>query len=203
MKYRSPSRILKLGILSLGLYDLYWLGTTGTELEKITNIRMKSARWLIVVFIGRLASTASIIWIILTLLIDSLSNLQGIAWLLLIITAIFGFAVNSILLSRWLLPYVRAAQLATSGAVQESNAMLLLLTRELYGITILQQAYNNPASMPGFMSRDVPVLAKNLTDNAGQLENPLLKRILTVIAVGMAIGLVLLILFPYVVTHIG
>lgn len=125
------------------------------------------------------------------------------AWLLLIIAAILGFAVNSILLSRWLIPYVRAAQLATNGAVQESNAMLLLLTRELYGITILQQAYNNPESMPRFMDKDVTVLAKAVTNSTVRLENPFIKRILTIIAIFMIIGLALLLMFPFFVAHIG
>lgn len=203
MQYRSPTRVLILGILTLGFYDLYWLGVTSAELQKITHTQLKSAWWLVLVLISRLASTASIIWVILTLLVDSLSNLEGMAWLLLIIAAILGFAANFILLSRWLMPYVRAAQLATKGAVQESNAMLLLLTREAYGITVLQQAYNNPESMPGFMSKDVTIAAKNLTNQANQLGNPVLKRILTIVVIVMAIGFVLLLLFPFFVAHIG
>lgn len=183
MQHRSPTRILALGILTLGFYDLYWLGVTSAELEKTTHVRIKSAWWLVLVLVSRLASIAATIWIILTLLIDSLSSLEGRAWLQLIIAAILGFAVNSILLSRWLIPYVRGAQLATNGAVQESNAMLLLLTRELYGITILQQAYNNPESIPGFLGKDVTVLAKGVTTSAYRPENPFIKRILTIIAI--------------------
>ena len=74
------------------------------------------------------------------------------------------------------MPYARAVQLATNGAVQESNTMLLLLTRELYGITVLQQAYNDPRSMPDFVSKDVTAPAKAATDRINQLENPFLKR---------------------------
>ncbi len=123
--------------------------------------------------------------------------------MLLIITAILGFIANSLLLARWLMPYVRAVQLTTNGAVQESNAMLLLLTREPYGITALQQAYNNPKAVPDFMSKDITVVAKAVTNKSDQLENPILKRILTLIAIVMIIGLILLLLFPFLVTHIG
>jgi len=203
MQYRSPIKVLVLGILTLGFYDLYWLGTTSAELEKNTHIEMRSALWLFFILLSRLACTASIVWLVLTLLIDSLSSAEGMAWMLLIITAILGFIANSLLLARWLMPYVRAVQLTTNGAVQESNAMLLLLTREPYGITALQQAYNNPKAVPDFMSKDITVVAKAVTNKSDQLENPILKRILTLIAIVMIIGLILLLLFPFLVTHIG
>ena len=100
MQYHSPTKILALGILTLGFYDLYWLGVTSTELARSTRMQTRSAWWLVLILISRLVGITSIIWIILTLLNDSLSSLEGMAWLLLIIGAILGFIANSILLAR-------------------------------------------------------------------------------------------------------
>ncbi len=78
--------------------------------------------------------------------------------------------------------------------------MLMVLMRESFGITTLQQAYNNPDSMPAFMATDPIAAARELNQ---RVDNPLAKRILSIIAVVMAIGLVLLLLVPFFVAHIG
>jgi hypothetical protein len=119
-----------------------------------------------------------------------------IAFGLLPLVALVGLASLSFFY-RWLIPYVGAAQAATKNKLHETNLMLMLTLWQARGIAVLQQAYNNPDSMPGFMARDVTA---SVLHQARIPRYPKLEQVLTVVAIVMVIGLV--VLFPVLVARI-
>lgn len=88
----------------------------------------------------------------------------------------------------WLRSYVRAIVQVTNGRLNETSAYALLYVAPSYGIPIVQQALNDPASLPALFGT---FQTQQLRLPAAVEGNKTLKRILLAIAVTMAAVFVL------------
>ncbi|MBC7581509.1 hypothetical protein H7097_01400 [Aeromicrobium sp.] len=111
---------------------------------------------------------------------------------------VIAATVNLTLFPKWLIPYTKAAQTVTGNRVNASSLTALLLLVETRGIVFLQQAYNAPASIPAVMATD-PLVA--IPSNTLRNDNPIVRRVLSAIAIIMIVGLALFITYIVLISR--
>ena len=125
-------------------------------------------------------------------------NRQADAWKLLAVAFVIGIGVNILLFQNWLIPYVKAAQIATNNRFNATNSVFLLLWRESYGVAALQQAYNDPASVPDFAGKNY---LEALPKFQERKPHPVIKTFLSTVAIALGIFVVLGVVLIIVLTH--
>jgi hypothetical protein len=154
MKKRNPFAVLVLSIVTLGIYDLYWLASTRKELNKTTSIKVPSL-WLLIspaiLFIGALiavaASAASER--------PKLSAYNGTATAPDTMSAIFvlvyflGIIVMMGISFFWFWRYSKAVHEYTKGEMSFPVAFLMLWILHLIGVVFIQDQFNNHSLQAG------------------------------------------------------
>ena len=141
MKKRNPLAVFVLSIITLGIYDLYWLVVTRRELNEKTNQRIPSI-WLL------FAPIAGIVLVtLLQAVMHSASPNPGTANasvnILSIIVALLAFLVVLPISFYWFLKYSKAANEYTNGACGTGLAFVLLWLLQFIGVAVVQDYYND------------------------------------------------------------
>lgn len=143
MKHRNPLAVFILSIITLGIYDIYWLVTTKKELNQKTHIHTPTI-WLL--FAPVLA------WIAAMILIVSQSatgtNNSAISIFILLVYLI-GFVVILPISFYWFFKFSKAVNEYTSGKMSTGVTFLLLWLLHLLGVAIVQDAFNDMNGTPG------------------------------------------------------
>lgn len=154
MKKRNPIIVFILSVITLGIYDLYWLAVTRRELNAKTGHKVPSVWFLVSPFI--------LIFISIIMLIAgstsnmsnnnnySLStsthyNMAGIIGLILIIVASIAMFFIS---AYWFYKYSKAVDEYTSGKMSTAVAFLTLWIVHVIGVALIQDAYNDTLDGP-------------------------------------------------------
>lgn len=117
----------------------------------------------------------------------------------LIVVTLLALA-STVVYPRWLKSYIRAVEQVTNGKLNQTAAMFLLYAAPIYGTALVQQAFNNPSSLPTQFGTfrleqlKVPQIVEN---------NKTLKRTLTTIAVMMVVAFILLIAALVALSYYG
>jgi hypothetical protein len=233
MKTRSPQKVFLLSVLTLGIYDLVWLSQTRRELTKLTNVRIPSIKLLAILNILQLAGFVIFIICVVGINTNNKSiPVTSECWSQWALgnapetkatnpvsktcqeqvdrsnaasdrqsKFIKGFevAVGLLLLSRlgyprWLRNYGLAVQQITAGKFSQTTTMSLLLFGSAYGMSYIQSEFNTITN-PALVTAQMP-LPKST-------ENKTAHKILSIIALTMAILFGLVILFLIMVSYIG
>ena len=106
----------------------------------------------------------------------------------------------------WINSYLKAAEATLGGRLSGNLAGLLLLRNPAAGIGLLQQAYNNPSSMPAvFNSETIRHAQGKLREfndlNLASKPRSLVKRILVGIIILLLVGFMLFGVFLFYVSH--
>lgn len=230
MQKRSLSKVFLYSFLSLGVYELVWLSQTRKELTKLTNIRIPSVRWL--VLLNALQFAGIVVGIVLAILLigakstpvspacwseyalsvapetagevhlstacrsqielsNAASSRQGklIKGYLVVVGLLF---VSWFGYPRWLRNYALAVQQVTGGKLSQTNAMFMLVLARPYGMVAAQDALNK-ADVP---NQDALLVAQ-------PSENKTAHKVLSVLALIMAILFGLFILFLVAISYYG
>lgn len=151
MKYRNPLKLLVLSIITLGIYDIYWLVKTKTELNAKTKIKIPTI-WLlfipIIIFIIAIAAivitshpstTASNQMMYSSSSSTSTSsNISGYVVLLDIVAFVIFIPVTFY----WFFQYSKAVNEYTKGEMNTAVAFLLLWMLHFIGVIIVQDKFN-------------------------------------------------------------
>lgn len=179
MKHRNPLAVVALSIVTIGIYDLYWLYDTKKELNAKTQQHVPSILWLIlsplVIIIGYIilfSSTTATVTPATTnyngaTVVTSGSstasgalNTRGVIGIG--VTFIGGLIVFTVSLV-WFYKYSKAVNQYTSGKMSTAVSFLLLWIVHLIGIGLIQDVYND-------MGGPVPV--KSETSDANLQPQP-------------------------------
>ncbi|MBX4190534.1 DUF4234 domain-containing protein [Candidatus Saccharibacteria bacterium] len=145
MKHRNPFAVFVLSIVTLGIYDLYWLASTRKVLNKTTSVKVPSV-WLLI------APSLLIFGAIFMVLFSSVQNqaesgataqppdgaaaVVGLLWFL-------GIVLVSGISFFWFWRYSKAVHEYTKGEMSFPVAFLLLWILHLIGVVFIQDQFNN------------------------------------------------------------
>lgn len=156
MKKRNPLAVFFLSIITIGIYDLYWLATTKKELNAKTSHHTPSI-WLLiaplpVILVGYiLLFTASGLKAVNnaygnTTLSTSATNhtvahpgMVLVSAILLLVGFISAFIISII----WFFRYSKAVNEYTKGKMSTAVSFLVLWLIHLIGVALIQDTYND------------------------------------------------------------
>jgi len=154
MKQRSPLAVVGLSIITLGIYDLYWLAVTRRELNAKTEIKVPSIWVLIspaIVLIG-----AYILLFVAVISKNPATQYQiqqtqtpnsGIA-LLSFVLILIGFIASAIISVFWFFRFSKAINQYTRGKMSTAVSFLILYLIHLIGVALIQDAFNDMGAVP-------------------------------------------------------
>lgn len=149
MKKRSPLAVFLLSIITLGIYDIYWLVSTKKVLNQKTSHKIPSV-WLL--FSPLILIIISYVLLVIGT-VNSISNysttkthngLYAIGLILLIVGAISGLVISIV----WFFKYSKAVNEYTSGKMSTAVSFLVLFIIHLIGVALIQDAFNDVAAAP-------------------------------------------------------
>ncbi len=155
MKYRNPFKVLLFSIITLGIYDLYWLESTRKALTKKTAIKVPSI-WLLISPV--IAFIAGMILIVVaaaqTIPSDNLLNdtygtqvattsPSGPAFVAGVILFYAGILAVFAISFYWFWRFSKAVSAYTKGEMSFPVAFLLLWVLHLIGVMFIQDQFNS------------------------------------------------------------
>jgi TRAP-type C4-dicarboxylate transport system permease large subunit len=138
MKKRNPLAVVGLSIITLGIYDLYWLFATRKELNAKTKQKVPTV-WLLVSPIIILVGLA-IIQIVANFISSGSRTGINIMSVLLGMAAAIGLFVIPMI---WFYKFSKAVNEYTAGKMSTAVTFLVLWLLHLIGIALIQDAFND------------------------------------------------------------
>jgi membrane protease YdiL (CAAX protease family) len=177
MKHRNIVTVIILSLITLGIYDLYWLASTKKELNARTRVHVPTL-WLL--FSPILLFLPMIIILLATRGIDQ--SVTTIISIVLGIVVVIGVTVVPVY---WFLKYSKAVSEYTNGTIETAIAFLLLWLLRFVGIAVIQDKFNNMVAaggasavvgVPAFAASTptpaVSAVAQQLANPAPQFQSP-------------------------------
>lgn len=156
MKKRNPIVVLLLSLVTLGIYDIYWLAVTKKELNQKTKVHTPTL-WMI--FAPPLIGTV-VILITFLLRKPTVTNSAAIVGLhvsggniLVIIVYILMILAVLPLSLYWFLKFSKAVNEYTSGRMSTGLSFVLLWLLHFIGVAVVQDSFNDTndnVAMAGF-----------------------------------------------------
>ncbi len=138
MKHRNPLAIVALSIITLGIYDLYWLSVTRKELNAKTRQKVPTL-WLLV--------SPIVAFIVIFIIEVAASSASGsaradanIISVLLGIAAVVAILVVPMI---WFYKFSKAVNEYTAGKMTTAVTFLVLWLFHLIGVALVQDAFND------------------------------------------------------------
>ncbi len=156
MKHRNPLAVVGLSIITLGIYDLYWLSTTRKELNSKTSRKVPTL-WLLFtpVFVG--------IVLVIVLAANSSSSTAStgpnlIAVILMVLDFIAMMAISLI----WFFKFSKAINEYTAGKLSTATTFLILWLLHLIGVALVQDTFNDMLTdqAPAAPQQPTPAMAQ-------------------------------------------
>lgn len=153
MKNRSPLAVVALSIVTLGIYDLYWLVKTKAVLNKSTNYHTPTV-WLLfspfilllVGYIGMFAAGG----------VQTTSNSYGqnqvssishpAAFFIFVALMVIGWISTLFISAFWFFRFSKAVNQYTNGKMSTAVTFLVLWVIHLIGVALVQDAFNDMES---------------------------------------------------------
>lgn len=141
MKQRNLIAVIILSIVTLGIYDLYWLVATKNELNRRTDIRIPSV-WIlfapVIVMVGLL-----IAGLVATAATHGDPNVMRLINILFILVYVIAILVMIPVGFYWLLKFSKAVNHYTNGELSTALTFLLLWLLRFIGMAIIQDKFND------------------------------------------------------------
>lgn len=145
MKKRNPIAVAIFGLITFGIYGLYWLASTRKTLVQTTKLSVPSIWVLIVPFIVAVSLYAvAFIPLILSAPASEGSELPPSFMALF---AAYGLAIflMAIVQIYWFFKYSRAVDAYTDKQMSTAISFILLYLLNFIGMALIQDAFNNHA----------------------------------------------------------
>ncbi len=164
MKHRNPLVVVLLSIITLGIYDLYWLAQSRKILNSSTNYKTPSVWFLIAPFVVVIVSYIGLIANMprRTVYGTTPTTLHAplLIWLAILL---LGSFVTFVITIWWFFQFSKAVNQYTNGKMTTAVTFLVLWVIHLIGVALVQDAFNdmNVAQKPianGLQSTDVTPL---------------------------------------------
>lgn len=181
MKHRNLAVVILLSIVTLGIYDLYWLVTTKNAMNERNTRNKIPSIWML--FLPMVVMTFLMILIFVlsaasTSLSEGTSN--GASTGINVVVLLLGLIAVPLLVLFpfiWLLKYCKAANEFTGGEVNTAVAFILVWLLRFIGIAIIQDAFNDVVSgvnpkAPGPIAPGVTSVPQHLMQPAGGPVSP-------------------------------
>lgn len=155
MKHRNPLAVVGLSIITLGIYDLYWLSVTRKELNSKTRHKVPTV-WLLVSPIIILIGVAILQIVVSASNASSGGSRAGVNILsvLLGIIAVIGLLVVPMI---WFYKFSKAVNEYTAGKMSTAVTFLILWLLHLIGVALVQDAFNDMQGGPGSPATALPM----------------------------------------------
>lgn len=181
MKKRSPVGVFILSLITLGIYDLYWLVVTKKELNAKTHTKTPTI-WLL--FAPFIVMFAGFILLTIDTVATSSSSLNNsgahtAANIIFLLVYIFAFLIILPVTFFWFFKFSKAVDEYTNGKMSTGVTFLLLWLLHLLGVAIVQDTFNDmidagvtPASAPAFGGAMPPAAPEPPTTEAPSEQPP-------------------------------
>jgi len=168
MQKRNPLVVAGLSIITLGIYDLYWLAVTKNELNKQNTGDKVPSIWLllapipllvigfIVDIVGAAKSPGIGTYNSFSATAQSNVHVSGLAVVGLLILIVGGLGMFVISLV-WFFKYSKAVNEYTKGKMTTAVSFLLLFLVHIIGVALIQDAFNDVISAPAQPYQPAPV----------------------------------------------
>jgi hypothetical protein len=155
MKHRSPLSVVLLSIVTLGIYDLYWLYKTKEILNKETQFKVPSI--LLLILPGIILAIGYIGIMVTVFTQDSSTTTNGAygqtttmsphggAFGGFLIATILGWILFFFISAFWFFKFSKAVNAYTSGKMSTAVTFLVLWIIHLIGVALVQDAFNDMA----------------------------------------------------------
>ena len=143
MKQRNVVAVIIFSIITLGIYDLFWLASTKKVLNERTRVHIPSL-WLL--FSSLLIFIAAFIVEIIGQASSGGSASTGLN-VVVILASIVGFLALVIVPVWWFLKYSKAVGEYTNGEISTAVSFLLLWLLRFIGMAVIQDKFNDIAVM--------------------------------------------------------
>jgi cytochrome c biogenesis protein CcdA len=141
MKHRNIVTVIILSLITLGIYDLYWLASTKKELNAHTKIHVPTL-WL-------LFSPILLLLPMTIILLATRGADQSVAAIISIVLGIFIVIGVTVVPVYWFLKYSKAVSEYTNGTIETAIAFLLLWLLRFVGIAVIQDKFNDMVAAGG------------------------------------------------------
>jgi len=144
MKHRNIMAVILLSIITLGIYDVYWLVKTKKVLNEQTDVHTPSI-WLL--FAPVLALVVLVpVSLLMPHVSDGTTAVSTIVGILVGMLAVLGVIPITFY---WFFKFSKAVGKYTHGEVNTAMAMLLLWLLRFIGIAVIQDAFNDVTARGG------------------------------------------------------
>lgn len=146
MKQRNIMAVLLLSIITLGIYDLFWLVSVKKELNAKTKVHIPTL-WLLFAPILLLVATVIIMFTVSASTSGSLgeSSREGLN-ILVILVDMFAILVILPVAFYWFFKFSKAVSEYTNGAMSTAVSFLLLFLLRFVGLALIQDHFNDMLS---------------------------------------------------------
>jgi hypothetical protein len=143
MKQRNVVAVIIFSIITLGIYDLFWLASTKKVLNERTRVHIPSL-WLL--FSSLLIFIAAFIVEIIGQAASG-GSASTVLNIVVILASIVGFLAVVIVPVWWFLKYSKAVGEYTNGEISTAVSFLLLWLLRFIGMAVIQDKFNDIAAM--------------------------------------------------------
>jgi hypothetical protein len=142
MKQRNIMAVVLLSIITLGIYDLFWLASVKKDLNKSTDVHIPTMWVLFAPFI--LAIVGTPLFIVLTLANGHSGNGTGAASGIATFAYIFILTIVAVPVAfYWLFKFSKAVNHYTHGELNTAITFMLLWLLRFIGIAVMQDKFND------------------------------------------------------------
>lgn len=146
MKQRNVMAVVFLSIITLGIYDLFWLVSVKKELNAKTDVHTPSIWVLLAPF---LVFLIPIVWLVVLAMAASSSyttpssTASSIASIVTVVLYLLAFLVILPVMFYWFLKFSKAVNHYTHGDLNTAVTFLLLWMLRFIGLAIIQDKFND------------------------------------------------------------